>query len=126
MGFNIKSIDIEPKADVLKSRNKMLSFLKKSAFPEVKKAVICIITTTSVRKQNQGNFVITSILGSLSISEVDLTTGEVVSSNLIEGKGVSMRKDDSATEDAYRKLIKSFIEKFMEDPSGKKKDDDYI
>jgi len=126
MGFNIKSIDINPTADVLKSRNKMINFIKKSVYPQIKKAIVCTIITSNVRKQTQGNFVITSILGSLNISEVNLETGEIVSSNLIEGKGVSMRKDDSAVNDAYRKLIKSFIEKFMEDPSGKKKDDDYI
>jgi len=127
MGFTIQETDIEFTPDAFKTNAKLIKFLKANA-PDLKKAVVCIINPTNVRKEKQGSFQVTSYLGDMIIREIDLKTGEVLSNTKVSGKGVSMRKGEDAAEDAFRKLINSLTEEFLgESEGGKKSDkDDYI
>lgn len=128
MGYNIKDVTLEFDANAVKSPAKLIKFLKENAGSEVKKAVVCVITPTNVRKEKQKRFTVTSYLGDMVVREIDLVTGEVLSNTKFSGKGVSMRKGDDAAEDAFRKLINSLTEEFLGDGEGGSKggNDDYI
>ena len=129
MGYSIKDVDVEFTPDAFKTSAKLTKFIKENA-SDLKKAVICVITPTNVRKEKQQNFKVTSYLGDMVVREIDLVSGEVLSNSKFSGKGVSMRKGDDAAEDAFRKLINALTEEFLGqgDSEGGKKSgkDDYI
>lgn len=129
MGYNIKDVDIEFNPEALKSPSKLAKYIKDNG-GDLKKAVICIITPTNVRKEKQQGFTVTSYLGDMVIREIDLTTGEILSNSKFSGKGVSMRKGEDAAEDAFRKLINALTNELLGqgDSEGGKKGgkDDYI
>jgi hypothetical protein len=128
MGFNIKSMPLEIPADAAGSSGKLVQYLKKNAYPQITRALVCVIKPSGVRKEKLGKFDITSILGDMIIREINLKTGEILSTNTLDAKGVSMRKGNSAVEDAFRKLIKNLTEELLEDPtgSGGEKEDSYF
>ncbi len=127
MGFNIKSVALDIDAKVARSKAKMVKFLKNEAYPGIKKALVCVIKPSRIRKERTGSrkqFKITSVLGDLIVTEIDLATGEILASNTFSSKGVSMRKGNDAAEDAFRKLIKNLTKELVEEPGSKDKDDD--
>jgi hypothetical protein len=128
MGYSVKSVDVEFVPGVMKSKAKMVKFLKDSVDPDVKNAVICVVTSSGVRKEKQmGNIEVTSLLGEMIVSLVNLQTKNVESNVKINSKGISMRKDASAIEDAFTKLIKNLSKEFFEasDEGSTKKEDTF-
>lgn len=112
MGFNISIVDADFTADDFKNAGRTVNALKKGA-PGIKKALLCVIKPTNIRKENLRGTTVTSILGDMVIREIDVTTGEIVASNTYKGKGVSMRSGADAAEDAFRKLIKSLTDDLL-------------
>lgn len=120
MGYNIQAVSTEFDSSVFASSGKLTGFLKKAAYPKVKKALICVMKSSQIRKETLGKNEITSLKGDMTIREVNLETGEVMSAQTYEGKGVSMRKDASAPEDAFKKLINSLtVELLSEGDEGR-------
>jgi hypothetical protein len=122
MGFNIKSVDVNFPAGTLKSTGSIVNYLQSNAMPQISKALICVIRPSNVRRETLAGSKITSVLGDMTIREINLKTGEIVSSNTLDGKGVSMRKGEDSEEDAFRKLIKDLTEKLLTDGEGEKED----
>jgi len=125
MGFSVKTTDIDFTTDALRTTGRTITFLKGQVGSEIKKVLLCVIQPSNVRKENRlGKFSITSILGDMVIREIDLNSGKIISTSQISGKGVSMRKGDDATEDAFRKLVKSLSDALLgeEGASGKKEE----
>lgn len=127
MGFNIKSVDIDFDYNNARSASKMARYIKEKA-PELSKAIICIIKPSGIRKEKIGRIKIRSVLGSMTIRQINLKNSRVLSSFNIDSKGISMRRGKDAVEDAFRKLIKNLITEFLKNPAGEKKkdDDDYF
>lgn len=126
MGFSIKAVDIEFTPDVFKSQGKLVKFLQEKAGSEVKKVVVAVVTSSGLRQERQGDLAVTGLLGDLIVRQIDLSTGEVLSTTTISSKGVSLRKDASRVEDAFKKLIKNLTKEFFEsseEGGGGKKDD---
>ncbi len=122
MGYNVQALSVNFNALDVSSSGKLTTFLKKSAYPKVKKALICVIQSSEVREETIGKNNITSLLGDMSIREINLATGEVVSAQTYQGKGVSMRKDASATEDAFKKMIDSLTKELLSDGDADRND----
>lgn len=127
MGFSVKTVDVEFAPDALRTTGRAVSFLKSQVGGEIKKALLCVIMPSNIRKENKlGKFPITSVLGEIIIREIDLETGKIISTNQITGKGISMRKGDDAPEDAFRKLIKSLTESLLGDEGAAGKKEEYF
>lgn len=116
--YNIISADLDFNASTLKNAGKMVNFLKQNSKKSFTRALVCVITPSQTREETlAGRMQVTSYLGSMTVREIDLITGEILSVNTFEGKGVSMRKDASKKEDAFRKLIKALTDKLLEAPN---------
>lgn len=124
MGFRIlTSNTLYTKASTFQSTAKMLTYFKRSYYPTIKKVLICVVRSSSVRKERKGSLRVTSILGQLTIREIDLGSSEILSVKSFDSKGVSLRKGRSAVEDAFRKLISSLQKQILSD--GDDKEDEY-
>ncbi len=118
MGYNIASADLDFDANILKNAGKIVSFLKQNTKKGFTRALVCVITPSQTREETlAGKMQVTSYLGNMTVREIDLTTEEILSVNTFEGKGVSMRKDASKKEDAFKKLIKALTDKLLEAPN---------
>ena len=123
MGYNVKTVNINFTADAFASTGATVDFLKAKG-KDLKKALICVIKTTNLRKDKTNGYDSVSILGDMTIREIDLTTGEIASTVTISGKGASMRKNNPE-EDAFRKLIQDLTAKFL-GGDEKSSTDDYM
>lgn len=123
MGYNVQALSVNFNASDFSSSGKLSNFLKKAAYPKVKKALICVIQSSEVRQENLGKSFITSLKGDMTLREINLETSEILSAQTYQGKGVSMRKDTSATEDAFKKMIANLTQELLSD--GDESPDEY-
>lgn len=124
MGFNIQSVHLESlTAPIAASPSRFVKYLQGRSNGKIKKAIICMIYPSGVRRERLGRFKVTSLLGTLIIREVNLESGEIISTKKYEGKGISMRRGSDAVEDALRKLIKNLSEEIL---GKEEEEDDYI
>ncbi len=124
MGYNVKTVALDIDAKTAKSAGKLVKFLKNET-TSITKAIVCIMKSSGLRRERMGKFKVTSIKGDLIIREIDLKTGEIISTNTLSSKGVSMRKGSDAPEDAFRKLIKNLTKELLGDEDGGSEEEDF-